>query len=62
MTIFVVVTILIMVNDYLFALSTDSGNFAMLLLNKHSGEINRMWYVKSGYLVNICYAMSHRVL
>lgn len=59
--VFVVVTILLAVNIHLFSLSKDSGDFAMPLLNKHSGK-NSMSYMKSGYLGNIFYAMSHRVL
>lgn len=36
---FVVVTILLAVHIHLFSLSKDSGDFAMSLLNKHSGKI-----------------------
>lgn len=37
--VFVVATIPIMVNNCLFSLSKDSGNVAIPLFNKHSGEI-----------------------
>lgn len=37
--VFVVATILVMVNNCLFSLSKNSGNVAIPLFNKHSGAI-----------------------